>query len=168
MRRVSRSRGADGEEYLARSLDTLGQLHLKLGDFAKAEPLLVRSLRFREKNLGTKHAATAFAMGNLALLYSMCGNVGQAEQLFQGCLAIEEEVFDSSEPLHSATVYRRTRRTESPRTRPSRMLWIRLSGPVQRRERTWLIIVCSVRYTRSWVFGDNNQPLGPLSQRRIS
>ena len=94
---LERSRGADGEEYLARSLDTLGQLHLKLGDFAKAEPLLVRSLRFREKNLGTKHAATAFAMGNLALLYSMCGNVGQAEQLFQGCLAIEEEVFDSSE-----------------------------------------------------------------------
>src|SRR5947207_12498105 len=67
---LERSRGADGEEYLARSLDTLGQLHLKLGDFAKAEPLLVRSLRFREKNLGTKHAATAFAMGNLALLYS--------------------------------------------------------------------------------------------------
>src|SRR2546427_12253052 len=68
-----------------------------LGDFAKAEPLLLRPLRLYERIVGPKHAWTAIAKRDLARLYSMRRDFLRAEPLFRECLAIEEENYDSSE-----------------------------------------------------------------------
>src|SRR5438128_2712064 len=68
-----------------------------LGDFAKAEPLLLRTLRLYERIVGPKHAWTAIAKRDLARLYSMRRDFVRAEPLFRECLVIEEENYDSSE-----------------------------------------------------------------------
>jgi len=94
---LERCGGASAEEYLGRSLSALGQLYISLGDLEIAEPMLVRSLVLRERNLGPKNAHTAIAMRDLAGLYGLRRDFARAERLFRECLAVEEEVFDSSE-----------------------------------------------------------------------
>ena len=96
-RTLERCGGASAEEYLGRSLGVLGQLYISLGDLEIAEPMLVRSLVLRERNLGLQNAHTAIAMRDLAGLYSLRRDFARAERLFRECLAVEEEVFDSSE-----------------------------------------------------------------------
>src|SRR6185295_13815294 len=85
---LERCGGSFAEEYLGRSLSALGQLHMSLGDLENAEPLLVRTLRLWERNLGLKHAHTAIAMRDLAGLYSLRRDFPRAERLFRECLAI--------------------------------------------------------------------------------
>src|SRR6266516_3524516 len=94
---LERSSGAAAEEYLAWPLSILGQLYFGLGDSAKAEPLFTRAVVLRKNTFGPRHAATADAMLNLAMVYSSCRDFARAERLFRECLTIEEEVFDSSE-----------------------------------------------------------------------
>src|SRR5438067_2015022 len=94
---LERSSDAAAEEYLAWPLSILGQLYFGLGDLAKAEPLFTRALVLRKKTFGPRHAATADAMLNLAMVYTYRGDFARAERLFRECLKIEEEVFDSSE-----------------------------------------------------------------------
>ena len=94
---LERCHGVTGEEYLARTLLGLGYLRMRLGDLTSAEPLFIRAIQLREKNLGSRHADTATAKADLAWLYGLRRDLARAEPLFRECLAIEEEVYDSSE-----------------------------------------------------------------------
>ena len=94
---LERCQGVTGEEYLARTLLGLGYLRMRLDDLASAEPLFVRAIQLREKNLGPRHPDTVTAKADLAWLYGLRRELTRAEPLFRECLAIEEEVYDSSE-----------------------------------------------------------------------
>src|SRR5207248_2734284 len=75
----------------ANVLNDLGQLYLSMGDYAKAEPLLQRAVRIREKALGPDHPHTATALNNLATLYIYIGNYHNAIALATRAREAEEK-----------------------------------------------------------------------------
>ena len=67
---------------------TLGHTHRELGEYAAAEPHLLRALELRRKALGEEHQKTAEAMNHLALLNFRQGRLQEAEPLYRSALAI--------------------------------------------------------------------------------
>ena len=60
------------DPYVAKAIQTLGTLHLQVGDYAKAEPLLQRTLDIRKNALGEEHldfAETLNSMGQLLMVH---------------------------------------------------------------------------------------------------
>jgi CHAT domain-containing protein/Tfp pilus assembly protein PilF len=74
-----------------------------MADYAKAEPLMQRALKIREKALGSDHSDTALAFNNLAGLYYSMGDYAQAEPLFQRALKIDEKALGPDHPT-TATI----------------------------------------------------------------
>ena len=83
-----------------------------MGDYAKAEPLLQRALKIREKALGPEHPDTATSLNNLAALYRDMGDYAKAEPLYQRALKICEKALgpehvDTANSVHNlAVLYR--------------------------------------------------------------
>lgn len=69
----------------------LGNLYLKEGKYADAEPLLKRALAIREKEFGPNDPKVAESLYGLALLYSAQGKYSYAEPLYKRALAMQEK-----------------------------------------------------------------------------
>jgi serine/threonine protein kinase/Tfp pilus assembly protein PilF len=82
----------------ARLMDTMGNVYVSLGLYKKAEPLLGKALKIREKRLRPDHPDLATALNNLALLYKSQGRYGAAEPLYQRALAIREQALGPDHP----------------------------------------------------------------------
>ena len=77
-------------------------LYHNQGDYAKAEPLLKRSLAIREKSLGPNHPDVANSLHNLAELYVTLGDYAMAESFCTRSLVIKEKALGPEHP-HVAT-----------------------------------------------------------------
>lgn len=75
---------------VARSLELLGELYGQHGNFARAEPLLQRSLAIREAALGKDHPDVASSLNLLAELYFAQDSRSQAQLLCERALAIRD------------------------------------------------------------------------------
>ncbi len=83
---------------LAETLLVLGDLALRQGQPAKAEPLLRRALAVSEKSLGGEHPQVARAVASLAAVSRIQGKFAEAEPLYQWALAVREKVFGPEHP----------------------------------------------------------------------
>ncbi len=86
------------ESDLASSLAWQGDLYRNQGRYAEAEPLLVRSLEIRERQLGVDHPNVATSLNNLALLYKTQGRYSEAEPLYARSLEISEHQLGADHP----------------------------------------------------------------------
>ncbi|MFM8294706.1 MAG: tetratricopeptide repeat protein, partial [Microcystaceae cyanobacterium] len=68
------------------------------GKYAEAEPLVLRSLAIREKQLGENHPDVATSLNNLAELYRAQGKYAEAEPLYQRAIAIFSEKLGENHP----------------------------------------------------------------------
>jgi CHAT domain-containing protein/Tfp pilus assembly protein PilF len=99
---------------VAESLNTLGGLHARSGNFSSAESAHQRALAIREKVLGPEHPDTARSLSNLGALYLNTGAYAQAETFYERALAIEEKAYGtehfetSVEMIGLADVYSKT------------------------------------------------------------
>jgi len=69
-----------------------------MGQYAKAEPLYLRSLAIREAKLGKDHPDVAIGLNNLAGLYGSMGEHAKAEQLQMRSLGIREVKLGKDHP----------------------------------------------------------------------
>jgi len=84
---------------LASALNDLGLLLFEgQAKYAKAEALLLRSLRIRERTLGPEHSDVAESLNNLALLYEELGEYHKAEPLLLRSLHILEKTLGPEHP----------------------------------------------------------------------
>jgi tetratricopeptide (TPR) repeat protein len=72
-------------------LNGLGNALHQAGQYMKAEEIYQRSLKIREKLLGSEHRHVATGLNNLALLYTDQGRYVEAEPLYKRALAIYEK-----------------------------------------------------------------------------
>ncbi|MBL8151871.1 MAG: CHAT domain-containing protein, partial [Blastocatellia bacterium] len=82
----------------ASTLSNFGLLYSSIGDYEKAEDLIKRSLKIREKIFGLDNNDTATSMSNLALVYFNKGDYSSSEPLFKKALEIKEKIFGSEHP----------------------------------------------------------------------
>ena len=66
---------------MKKNITSLAVLYQAQGDYAKAEPLLLRSLEIREKVLGECHPLVATSLNNLAQFYNTQGDYAKASSL---------------------------------------------------------------------------------------
>ncbi len=78
--------------------DKAGSYLREQGEYAEAEPLLVRAFSIREQYLGAQHLDTATSLSNLAGLYSYQGKYKQAELLVMRALSIREQHLGTEHP----------------------------------------------------------------------
>jgi tetratricopeptide (TPR) repeat protein len=86
------------ETDLADSLGWQGNLYQSQGRFSEAEPLYVRSLELRERQLGADHPDVATSLNNLAELYRTQDRYSEAEQLYVRSLEILERHLGTGHP----------------------------------------------------------------------
>jgi CHAT domain-containing protein/tetratricopeptide (TPR) repeat protein len=72
------------------TLNGLGVLYMRKGDFAKAVPLLWRDVAITEARLGPEHAFVAPSLVNLASIHQQQGTYAEAEVLYRRALSIQE------------------------------------------------------------------------------
>lgn len=77
-------------EVQAEMLALLGEIHRKLGLFARADSLLARALELRRRLFGPEHADVAAALASLGTLRSDQGRIQESEQLLRQALEIRE------------------------------------------------------------------------------
>ncbi|MCC5945599.1 MAG: tetratricopeptide repeat protein, partial [Bernardetiaceae bacterium] len=82
----------------ANSLNNLGLLYEKMGNYAQAEPLYKESLKIYKEALGEKHPDYASSLNNLAILYWNMGNYTQAEALYKESMQIRKEALGEKHP----------------------------------------------------------------------
>jgi tetratricopeptide (TPR) repeat protein len=82
----------------ASSLNQLALLYDSQGKYNEAEPLHLRSLVIREKQLGENHLAVATSLNNLASLYDSQGKYNEAEPLYLRSLSIWEKQLGENDP----------------------------------------------------------------------
>ena len=75
-----------------------------MGDYAKAEPLLLRALKIYEKALGPDHPNTADSLQSLAALYRNTGDYAKAEPLLQRALKINEKALGPENPATATSL----------------------------------------------------------------
>jgi tetratricopeptide (TPR) repeat protein len=86
------------ETDLANSLSWQGYLYRTQGRYMEAEPLYVRSLEIRERQLGADHPEVANSLNNLASLYRTQGRYTEAEPLYVRSLEIREHQLGADHP----------------------------------------------------------------------
>jgi tetratricopeptide (TPR) repeat protein len=87
------------EDYqFAFSLNQLAILYNSQGKYNEAEPLYLRSLSIREKQLGENHPDFAQSLNNLAELYNSQGKYEEAESLYLRSLSIWEKQLGENHP----------------------------------------------------------------------
>ncbi len=82
----------------ARILQRSGDLYYGFGQYEEAEPLYLRALSIREKQLGAEHPDTANSLNNLALLYRVQGKYAEAEPLYQKAIIIAKKALGKQHP----------------------------------------------------------------------
>jgi CHAT domain-containing protein/Tfp pilus assembly protein PilF len=93
-----------GDVNVTTALNNLATLYEAQGQFDKAEPLLVRSLAIRSKELGDDDPGTAGAANNLAELYRAQGLAAKAEPLFTQALSVFENRLDPDDASTASVV----------------------------------------------------------------
>jgi CHAT domain-containing protein/Tfp pilus assembly protein PilF len=88
----------------ANLLNNLGLVYYDVGDYEKAEPLLISALKIKKKKLGNKHLEYANTMNNLALLYLEVGKYDAAEPLLLSALKINEKNLGKKHPNYANSV----------------------------------------------------------------
>ncbi|BBC22682.1 tetratricopeptide repeat protein [Pseudanabaena sp. ABRG5-3] len=83
---------------LASYLNRLGLLYGYQGKYSEAEPLYVRSLEIRERQLGADHPDVAQSLNNLAGLYQAQGKYIKAEPLYVRSIKIKERQLGADHP----------------------------------------------------------------------
>ena len=73
-------------------------MYYLIGKYAQAEPLYVRALAIKEKQLGSNHPDTATSLNNLASLYESISKYAEAELLFVRALEIVEKSLGNNHP----------------------------------------------------------------------
>lgn len=96
-------RAGDKRE-LAQRLELLGVIYGADGDFARAEPLLLRALELRETVLGKGDPEVAHTLNNLAELYRGRGLYARAEPLHARALALQEAALGKHHPEVAQTL----------------------------------------------------------------
>ncbi|MDA9161958.1 CHAT domain-containing protein, partial [Crocinitomicaceae bacterium] len=82
----------------ASSLNNLGLVYQKIGDYNAAEPLLKESLEIRKKTLGEEHPVFASGLENLGNFYSVIGNHLAAKEMYMKALEIKKTAFGADHP----------------------------------------------------------------------
>jgi CHAT domain-containing protein/Flp pilus assembly protein TadD len=90
-------------ERLAEVLGTLGGVKGEQGDFRTAEEHFKRALRLKRRT-SPNRPSLAWAMTDLALLYSEIGDLQKAEPLLREALAIHENTMGAEHPLTSTSL----------------------------------------------------------------
>ena len=80
------------------SMNNLAMLYQDQGQFAQAEPLLVKALEVSRRVLGEEHPDTLTAMNNLAVLYLDQGKFAKAEPLLVKALEVRRRVLGEEHP----------------------------------------------------------------------
>jgi tetratricopeptide (TPR) repeat protein/tRNA A-37 threonylcarbamoyl transferase component Bud32 len=83
---------------VARSLNSLANVHWELGEYAKGESLHERALRIRQQKLGPNHPDVAQSLHNLALVYLKVGEYAKAEPVLQRSVEIVEDKLGPNHP----------------------------------------------------------------------
>jgi tetratricopeptide (TPR) repeat protein len=80
------------------SLDELGSLYQRKGNFVLARAQFTRALAIREEKLGRSHPQVATSLSNLANSYYAEGNLIQAESRIRRALGIREKMLGPQHP----------------------------------------------------------------------
>jgi tetratricopeptide (TPR) repeat protein len=83
---------------IASSLDELGSLHQRKGNFVLARAQFTRALAIREERLGRSHPQVATSLSYLANSYYAEGNLIQAEPRIRRALGIREKMLGPQHP----------------------------------------------------------------------
>ena len=94
---LSRVQVQDSPE-MASSLDRLGQLYVTQGRYGEAEPLLIKSLKFRRCLFPEEHPSVAASFNNLAELYKNQGRYEEAEPLYLQALRMSQKPAGQEHP----------------------------------------------------------------------
>jgi tetratricopeptide (TPR) repeat protein len=89
---------------VAASLNEIAILYYRQGRYSEAEPLHVRSLEIRERQLGADHPDVATSLNNLAVLYDSQGRYSEAEPLRLRCLEIERKALGEEHPQFTTSL----------------------------------------------------------------
>jgi len=91
--------GKEHPDY-ATSLNDLGFLYWKMGQYGKAEPLHLEAKDIREKALGKEHSDYAASLNNLAMVYMRTGQHGKAELFLLEAKDIFEKTLGKEHPYY--------------------------------------------------------------------
>lgn len=75
------------------AMESLGNLHYRTDDLAKADKFLTAALEIQEERLGEGHPELGFALHNLAVVRTDRGHADQARPLFEKALATFKKSF---------------------------------------------------------------------------
>lgn len=95
---IQQSEDAGRVNDTASGLNNIGSIYYAMGRYIDAEPLFVRALDIREKQLGSDHPSTASTLYNLARLYEQMGKYRQSEPLYVRSLTIREQQLGADHP----------------------------------------------------------------------
>lgn len=99
-----------GEHILmATTLESLAGVHLGLGQYFAAEPLMREVLQVRQEGENDETSGVATALYNLAVVLHFEGKYAEAVPLFRRCEEIEKKVFGGHTPVVAITTYRQGR-----------------------------------------------------------
>lgn len=82
-------------------VSNLGELYKTMGEYAKAEPYMKEALVIFKKNNDSFYSS---ALGNLAILTKLKGDVAQSQVLFLEVLEIQKEVLGTNNPSYANTL----------------------------------------------------------------
>jgi serine/threonine protein kinase len=104
-RGLARVEDLNGEPLVqARMLDVIGQVHLHLGDYERAESLQRRSLAGRVSVLGTDNPEVALGMNQLALALRSRAKYDETRALHREALRIQEATLGPADPAVATTL----------------------------------------------------------------
>jgi CHAT domain-containing protein/tetratricopeptide (TPR) repeat protein len=95
--------GRDHLDY-ATSLDNLAILYWAMGDYARAEPLLIEERDVYKKALGVDHPSYAASLNNLATLYQATGDYARAEPLLREAREIAKKALGVDHPRYATSL----------------------------------------------------------------
>ena len=75
-----------------------------MGQYEKAEPLLVRAMDIRKQVLGEDHADYANSLNSLAVFYQVTGQYEKAEPLLVKALSIRKNELGENHPEYATSL----------------------------------------------------------------
>jgi len=78
--------------------EVLGDVYMKVGDYAKAELHLPIALSIRTRTLGLDHPKTLSAMSSLAKLFKNQGRRAEAEELMKTAISYQKQLLGNDDP----------------------------------------------------------------------
>jgi tetratricopeptide (TPR) repeat protein len=88
----------------ANSLNNLGVLYYKIGDYKAAEPYYKQALEIRKKALGEEHPDYASSLNNLRILYIDMGDYKAAEPYYKQALEIKKKALGEEHPDYASSL----------------------------------------------------------------